>query len=52
MNRVRVLTVLTTVAVLLAASQWGFASSITLTKSGGVYEHGVTDGLTRDSWAA
>jgi hypothetical protein len=39
MNRVRVLTMLATVAVVLAASPWGFAESITLTSSGGgVYE--------------
>ena len=43
MNRVRVLTVLATVAVVLAASPWGFASSITLQSSaGGVYDYGVT----------
>jgi hypothetical protein len=43
MNRVRVLTVFATVAVVLAASQWGFASSITLTSSGGgVYDYGLT----------
>jgi hypothetical protein len=42
MNRVRVLTVLTTVAVVLAASPWGFASSITLISSGGgVYDYGL-----------
>jgi hypothetical protein len=35
MNRVRVLTALATVAVVLAASQWGFAESITLISSGG-----------------
>ena len=43
MNRVRVLTVLATVAVVLAASQWGFAASIVLTSSGGgVYDYGLT----------
>jgi hypothetical protein len=42
MNRVRVLTVLATVAVVLAASQWGFAESITLVSSGGgVYDYGI-----------
>jgi hypothetical protein len=42
MNKGRVLTVLATVAVVLAASQWGFASSITLTSSGGgIYDYGV-----------
>jgi hypothetical protein len=45
MNTVRVLTVLATVAVVLAGSQWGFASSISLTSSGGgVYDYGVTLG--------
>src|SRR5215471_6776219 len=44
MNRVRVLTVLATVAGVLAGSQWGFATpSITLTSSGGgIYDYGVT----------
>jgi len=43
MNRVRVLTVLATVAVVLAGSQWGFASSISLVSSGGgVYDYGLT----------
>jgi PEP-CTERM motif-containing protein len=43
MNRMRVLTVLATLAVVLAASQWGFASSMTLISSGGgVYAYGVT----------
>jgi hypothetical protein len=42
MNRVRVLTALTVVMVVLAASQWGFASSITLiSSSGGVYDYGL-----------
>jgi hypothetical protein len=45
MNRMRVLTVLATVAVVLAASPWGFASSITLTSSsGGVYDYAVMTG--------
>jgi hypothetical protein len=45
MNRVRVLTVLATVAVVLAGSQWGFAESITLISSGGgVYDYGLTLG--------
>src|SRR5438093_263794 len=45
MNRVRVLTALTIVAVVLAGSQWGFASSITLTSSGsGIYDYGLTLG--------
>jgi hypothetical protein len=42
MNRMRILTVLATVAVVLAASQWGFAESITLDtflSSGGVYDY-------------
>ena len=44
MNRVRVLTVLATVAVVLAASPWGFASSITLVSNvGGVYDYGLTN---------
>ena len=43
MNRVRVLTVLATVAVVLAGSQWCFAASITLISSGGgVYDYGLT----------
>ena len=44
MNRMRVLTVLATVAVLMAASPWGFASSITFTGSSapGVYDYGLT----------
>jgi PEP-CTERM motif-containing protein len=43
MNRWRVLTVLATVVVVLAASQWGFASSITLVSSGGgIYDYGLT----------
>ena len=43
MNRVRLLTALVTVAVVLAASQWGFAASIVLTSSGGgVYDYGLT----------
>ena len=43
MNRVRVLTVLATVVVVLAASPWGFASPITLISSGGgVYNYGLT----------
>jgi hypothetical protein len=42
MNRVRALTALATVAVVLAGSQWGFASSISLTSSGGgVYDYGL-----------
>ena len=42
MNRVCVLTALATVAVVLAGSQWGFASSISLTSSGGgVYDYGL-----------
>jgi hypothetical protein len=42
MTRLRVLTALTVVMVVLAASQWGFASSITLTSSsGGVYNYGL-----------
>ena len=45
MNRLRVLTVLTTLGMALAASPWGFASSITLTSSvGGMYEYGLTVG--------
>jgi hypothetical protein len=49
MNSVRVLTVLATVAVVLAASPWGFASSITLTSSGGgVYDYGLTLGPDED----
>ena len=44
MNRMRVLTVLATVAVVLAASPWGFASSITLVSNvGGVYDYGLTN---------
>ena len=43
MNRGRILTALATVAVVLAASPWCFAESITLTSSGGgVYDYGVT----------
>jgi hypothetical protein len=43
MNRVRFLTALATVAVVLAGAQWGFASSITLKSSGGgVYDYGLT----------
>jgi hypothetical protein len=43
MNRVRFLAALATVAVVLAASQWGFAASIVLTSSGGgVYDYGLT----------
>jgi hypothetical protein len=43
MNRVRVLTALATVAVVLAGSQWCFASSITLVSNvGGVYDYGLT----------
>jgi hypothetical protein len=42
MNRMRVLTALAVVAVVLAAAQWGFAESITLTSSGGgVYDYGI-----------
>ena len=42
MNRVCVLTVLATLAVVLVASQWGFASSISLISSGGgVYDYGL-----------
>jgi hypothetical protein len=42
MNSVRVLTALATAAVVLAASPWGFASSITLISSvGGVYDYGL-----------
>jgi hypothetical protein len=53
MNKGRVLTALATVVVVLAASQGGFAASITLLpSSSSVYEYGVMDGLTRDSWAA
>jgi hypothetical protein len=45
MTRVRVLTALAVVAVVLAASQWGFASSITLLRSlGGMYDYGLTVG--------
>ena len=44
MNRVRVLTALATVAVVLAGSQWCFASSITLVSNvGGVYDYGLTN---------
>src|SRR5215831_3521967 len=44
MNRVCVLTALATVAVVLAAAQWGFAASITLLPSsgGGVYDYELT----------
>jgi hypothetical protein len=44
MNRWRVLTALATVAVVLAASPWGFASSITFLGSSapGVYDYGLT----------
>ena len=43
MSRMRVLTALTTVAVVLAGSQWCFASSITLISSGGgIYDYGLT----------
>ena len=43
MTRLRVLTVLATVAVVVGASQGGFASSITLLSSGAsVYDYGVT----------
>ena len=44
MNRVRVLTVLATAVVVLAASPWGFASSITFLGSSapGVYDYGLT----------
>jgi hypothetical protein len=43
MNRVRVLTALAVVAVVLAGVQWGFASSISLISSGnGMYDYGVT----------
>jgi hypothetical protein len=39
----RILTVLATVALVLAAAPWGFAASITLTSSGGgVYNYGLT----------
>jgi PEP-CTERM motif-containing protein len=45
MNRLRVLTALSTVGVVLAASQWCFASSIMLTTSGGgIYNYGLTLG--------
>jgi hypothetical protein len=45
MSRLRVLTVLSTLGVVLAASPWCFASSITLTSSGGgVYDYGLTLG--------
>ena len=45
MSRLRVLTALTSVAVVLAASQWCFASSIALVASGGgVYDYGVALG--------
>jgi PEP-CTERM motif-containing protein len=42
MNRLRVLAALSTVVVVLAASQWCFAASITLISSGGIYDYGVT----------
>ena len=44
MNRVCVLTALATVAVVLAAAQWGFAASIMLLPSsgGGVYDYELT----------
>ena len=44
MSRLRVLTALTTVVVVLAASQWCFAApSITLTSSGGgIYDYALT----------
>jgi hypothetical protein len=43
MNRLRALTALTTVLVVLAASQWCFAGSIPLLSSGGgIYDYGVT----------
>jgi PEP-CTERM motif-containing protein len=42
MSRLRVLTALTTVVVVLAGSPWCFASSITLTSSGGgMYDYGL-----------
>jgi len=43
-NRVRVLTALATVVVVLAAAQWGFAASIMLLPSsgGGVYDYELT----------
>jgi len=45
MNRMLILTVLATAAVVLAASPWGFAATITLiSSSGGVYDYGVTLG--------
>jgi hypothetical protein len=45
MNRLRVFTALTTVLVVLAASQLCFASSITLQSSGGgLYDYGLTVG--------
>jgi hypothetical protein len=46
MNRLRVLTVLATVAVVLAGSQWCLANSITLTLSGGGINN---NGLTIDA---
>ena len=52
MNKGRVLTVLATVAAVLAALPWGFAETITLVSSGGgSYEYGVTQGL-EGLWAA
>jgi hypothetical protein len=43
MSRLRILTALTTVGVVLAASQWGFAGSISLiSSSGGEYDCGLT----------
>jgi hypothetical protein len=45
MTRVHLLTALATVVVVLAASPWGFASSITLISSGGgIYDYEVTTG--------
>jgi len=42
MNRWRVLTALATVVVVLAGSQWSFASSITLvSSSGGMYDYAL-----------
>lgn len=45
MSRLRVLTALTTVVLVLAASQWCFAESITLlASSGGEYDYGLEVG--------
>jgi hypothetical protein len=43
MSRLRVLTALTTVVMVLAGSQWCWASSISLISSGGgIYDYGLT----------